>query len=138
DALGKNEDTGCGNTSSYIYLSEYYAGSPITVTYAKMRVFYRTSSLAAWPNTIDTISTEYERIRCGTTVTITVGASSQDFKNDFAAGCAISALPSFPITKAMLQSDVARYSDDWRFVDIGMEIKGTDVNATMRVRSSNA
>lgn len=139
-STGLRETAGCGGADSYMWLSEYHAGSPLTTRNAKLRVFYSTADLAVWGWDIDFLSFETlnnGNHRCGSNISITVAGSTQWLSKP-GGTCVISYPPGFTINQGMLSADVGRYGNGWRYVDIDMFQWTNDSNAPVRARAWNA
>lgn len=141
--LGTQEDNGCADADSWIWMSDYYVGSPLQTPVAYVRVFFNWNDVASLPDPIDQInlySPDASRVRCGFSMVATyepTGAAINVSKpgSTCAWNTFFGFVPgSFSVNKADLKVDPNnRYGTNMRYVDIKMELTTTDTNAPFKV-----
>lgn len=146
---GTREEHGCTNADSFIWMSDYYSGSPLQTPNAKLRVFFRLSEIASMADPIDQIrlySPDASRVRCGFSMRAyyinATGTQTFDVTKP-GATCAWSTsggfVPgAFNVYKSQLFSDVAKYGPDIRYVDVQMSMLVTNSSAPFRVWARGA
>ena len=131
----------CTVSDTFLWLSDYYAGSTVQVPTANIRIFYNINDVNSAPFNFDTITFETLSTgnhRCGSHIRITLVQTGgwQDMWRNPAAGCAIQMPPGIPIDKSMLQSNTTIYGQDLRFIDLNLQQLTADSNAPIRIVSS--